>query len=231
MKSKFILIGAMLLAIATTVLFGNYIKSLDNKYKNDKNLVKVVVLNQDVKKNQKITEEMLEIRSYNPNSVLPEAIKNKKDIIGSYTLIDMKAGEVLFVDRFTNQTKEKQFLTRKISEGMRAVSIGVTYVESVSTIIEPEDYVDVIYSKKNPDESFTTSTILGNVRILAVGERITPKNTTVQADVQNAAQSNVGQIKYSSITLELNPVQAQQITNAELSGELKLVLRSELEKK
>lgn len=234
MKSKFILIGAIVFAVATTVLFSKYIKTLDNKYKNDKSLAQVVVLKQDVKKNQKITDDMLEIKSYNTNSVLPAAIKSMKDIEGSYTLIDMKAGELLFADRFTNQTKETELLTRKISEGNRAISIAVTYVESVSTMIEPEDNVDVIYSVKSTNGSFTTSTILENVRVLAVGERIIEsRSTTTAGNAKNAAQSasNGSQAKYTTITLELNPKQADQITNAEENGDLKFVLKSKLEQK
>jgi pilus assembly protein CpaB len=234
MKSKFILIGALVFAVITTVLFSNYIKGLDAKYKSDKNMVQVVVLKQDVKKNQKVTGDMLEIKSYNLNLVLPEAIINMKDIEGSYTLIDMKAGELLFADRFTNQTKETEFLTRKISEGNRAISIGVTYVESVSTLIKPEDHVDVIYSVKNSNGLYATSTILENVRVLAVGDSITEsQNITAANKTQNTATStsNGNQAKYTSITLELNPKQSEQITNAEENGDLKFILRSELEQK
>lgn len=234
MKSKFILIGAIVFAIATTVLFSKYIKTLDTKYKNDKSLAQVVVLKQDVKKNQKVTGNMLEIKSYNSNLVLPAAIKSIKDIEGNYTLIDMKAGELLFADRFTNPTKETESLTRKINDGNRAISIAVTYVESVSTMIEPEDNVDVISSVKNSSGVFATSTILENVRVLAVGERITESKSTTTADnTKNAAQSasNGSQAKYTTITLELNPVQADQITNAEENGHLKFVLKSKHEQK
>jgi pilus assembly protein CpaB len=234
MKSKFILIGAVLFAVATTILFSKYINSLDNKYKNDKSLVQVVVFKQDVKKDQKVIQDMLETKSYNLNSVLPAAIKNMKDIDGSYTLVDMKAGEQLFTDRFTNQTKEKEVLTRKIKEGNRAISIAVSYVQSVSTIIEPEDYVDVISSIKNQNGTYTTTTLLQNIRVLAVGERLTEsKNVTTADNTKNAvaSASNGTQAKYASLTLELNPKQSEQITNAEEDGDLMFELRSSLEQK
>ena len=234
MKSKFILIGAVVFAVVTTILFSKYINGLDNKYKNDKSLVQVVVLNQDAKKNQKITQDMLEVKAYNSNSVLPAAIKDIKEIDGSYTLIDMKAGEPLFADRFTNQTKETEVLTRKIKEGNRAISIAVTYVQSVSTIIEPEDYVDIICSVKNTNGTFITTTILENIRVLAVGERLTEsKNIATTDNAKNAvaSASNGSQAKYASITLELNPKQAEQIINAEANGDLIFDLRSKLEKK
>lgn len=234
MKSKFILIAAVVFAIITTILFSKYINSLDKKYKNDKSLVQVVVFKQDIKKDQKVTQDMLENKSYNLNSVLPGAIKSMKDIDGSYTLVDIKAGEQLFTDRFTNQTKEKDVLSRKIKEGNRAISIAVNYVQSVSTIIEPEDYVDVICSIKSSNGTYLTTTLLENIRVLAVGERLTEsKNITAADSTKNAvaSASSGTQTKYTTITLELNPKQAEQITNAESNGDLVFDLRSKLEQK
>lgn len=236
MKSKFILAIAIIFTVVTTILFSNYLKDLDKKYKSDNNLVQVVVLKQDIKKNQVVTKDMLELKSYSENAVLPEALKDTKGIEGSFALVDMRAGEMLFADRFTTQTKEKEVLARKIGKGNRAVSIGVNYVKSVSTIIEPEDFVDIIYSKKDANGAFTTSTLLENVRVLAVGQRIAePQNSASASDtaksiVQGSNNNNdSGQARYSSITLELNPKQVEQVTNAEMSGDLKFVLRSKLE--
>lgn len=230
MKSKLILILAIVFTVITTFLFNNYLKNLDNKYKNDNNVAQVAVLKKDVKKNQLITNDMLELKSYNSSSVLPGAVKNMKDIEGSYTVVDMKAGELLFPDRFTKQAEEKEYLTRKINKEKRAVSIAVTYVESVSTIVEPEDKVDVIYSKKLPDGTFETKILLQKIRVLAVGERLTESSKNSATDTaKNDAQATTNQAKYTTLTLELDPTQAEQITNAEENGDLKFALRSEFE--
>ncbi|MFL0247777.1 Flp pilus assembly protein CpaB [Candidatus Clostridium stratigraminis] len=232
MKSKFILIGALVFAIVTTFLFSNYVKNLDNKYKNDKNLINVVVLKQNIKKDQKITSDLLEFKAYSVNSIIPGAIKNIKDIDGSYALVDMKAGEQLFIDRFSNQTDESSFLSRKVKEGNRAISIEVNYVESVSTFIEPDDYVDVIFSEKAKDGTINTQTILENIRVLAVGKRM-EESTDAAASAKSTTQgaANTTQAEYNSITLELNPDQIKTIDNADERGNLKFVLRSKFEKK
>jgi pilus assembly protein CpaB len=233
MKSKFILIGALVFAIVTTFLFSNYVKNLDNKYKNDKNLINVVVLKQNIKKDQKVTSGMLEVKAYSANSILPGAIKNIKDIDGSYALVDMKTGEQLFSDRFSNQTDESSFLSRKIKEGNRAISIEANYVESVSTLIEPDDYVDVIFSEKAKDGTINTQTLIENVRVLAVGKRMEESASVAATDTKNTTQgaANPGQAEYNSITLELNPDQIKTIDNADERGNLKFVLRSKFEKK
>lgn len=227
MKSKYILIGALIFAIATTVLFGKYIKDLDKKYRNDKNMVQVVTLKQDISKNTKITKEMLEIKPLSSNAVHPEAIKKVEDIEGSYTLVDMKAGEVLFSNRFSNQMKEKELLTRKIREGNRAVSIEVNYVESVSTMIEPEDYVDVYFTEKGA----STAKILDNIRVLAVGKRIVEKAGSSQGSSDKAKEEGTNQVEYTSVTLELTPDQAISIINADERGNIKFALRSKIETK
>ncbi|GLC28992.1 Flp pilus assembly protein CpaB [Clostridium omnivorum] len=237
MKSKIILIVALVFAIITTVLFSNYVKNLDNKYKNDKNLVKVVVLKQNAKKGQKITSDMLEIKAYSANSILPEAVKSTKDIDGSYALMDMKAGEELFADRFSNQANEKEFLSRKVKEGFRAISIEANFVESVSTLIEPDDCVDILFNEKTQGGTINTQTLLENVKVLAVGKRmVESSNNTVVEGAKNAAKgaqeaANPAQAEYSSITLELNPDQIKVIDNADERGNLKFVLRSKFEKK
>ncbi|MFL0267694.1 Flp pilus assembly protein CpaB [Candidatus Clostridium radicumherbarum] len=232
MKSKFILIGALVFAIITTFLFSNYVKNIDNKYKNDKNMVNVVVLKQNIKKDQKVTNDMVEVKAYSANSIIPGAIKNIKDIEGSYALVDMKAGEQLFTDRFSNQTNETEFLSRKVKEGNRAISIDANYVESVSTLIEPDDYVDVVFSEKAKDGTVNTQTILENIRVLAVGTRM-EESTSALAGTKTTTQgaANTAQAEYKSITLELSPDQIKTIDNADERGSLKFVLRSKFEKK
>jgi pilus assembly protein CpaB len=174
MKSRIILILALIMALITTFFFSRYLKGLDDKYKKNDNRVGVVVAKVPIAKNQRVTKEMLEIKDLSVDSVHPEAVKKAEDIEGSYALTDMKKGEVLFASRFTNQFKETELVTRKIREGLRAVSIEVNFVESVSNLIEPEDYVDVVFSEKlgtsGATSQVSTQILLQNVRVLAVGK-------------------------------------------------------------
>ena len=231
MKSRIILILALIMALITTFFFSRYLKGLDEKYKSSGNRVGVVVAKEPIAKNQRVTKEMLEIKDLSADSVHPEAVKNVKDIEGSYALTDMKKGEVLFASRFANQFKETELVTRKIRDGLRAVSIEVNFVESVSNLIEPEDYVDVVFSEKLNTViplQVSTQILLQNVRVLAVGERITPSEgqsnpTSEETKVSEAAE-------YVSVTLELKPEDTARIINADERGNLKLILRSKVGK-
>lgn len=232
MKSRMILILALIMALITTFFFSRYIKGLDEKYKENDKRVSVVVAKQPIAKNQRVTKEMLEIKDLSIDSVHPEAVKNAVDIEGSYALTDIKQGEVLFASRFTNQFKETELVTRKIREGLRAVSIEVNFVESVSNLIEPEDYVDVVFSEKlgtsGAAVQVSTQILLQNVRVLAVGTRITlsegqSSSEKVKVEVSNEAE-------YVSVTLELKPEDTARIINADERGNLKLILRSKVAK-
>lgn len=234
MKSKYILIIALVMAVLTTIMFGKYLKDLDKRYKSGKDLVEVVVLKQDVKANQRITKEMLEVKSYHAGSVHPDAVKKIQDIEGDYADVDMKAGEVLLPMRFINQVKEQEALTKKIKEGNRAISIEVNFVESVSTMIEPENYVDVLFSEKLSGGGVNTQLLIENVRVLAVGKKIAEtQNSSSVTEVKDAAggAENNTQAAYNSVTLELNPEQIKTIVNADERGNIKFVLRSKLEQK
>lgn len=226
MKSRVILVIALIMAIITTVLFKNYIKGLENKYKEKQKHITIVVPKTDIKKNQKVTKENFELKEFSADSVHDEAIKSIEAIEGNYALIDMKAGEVLFASRFVNQVQESELITRKIKEGYRAVAIGVNYVESVANLIQPEDYVDVIYTfpEDTNNKKFQTSTLFERVRVLAVGKRIIEKSGNDTSRDKTEGE----QVEYSSVTLELKPEDIIKIVNADEKGNIKFVLRSNI---
>jgi len=109
---------------------------------------------------------------------------------------------------------EDKDLTLKIAEGARAVSIGVSDVTAVAKMIQPEDYVDIVYTKDGQ-----TNILLENVRVLAVGKILTDATT----DEKNAETAD-----YGTITLQLYPGDIVKVVNADEVGALKFVLRGKL---
>lgn len=217
MKSKFILIIALVMAIITTVLFRQYLVSMDNRAKAANQTVTVVVAKVDLKANQKVTSDMLESKNVSAGSILSDAIKKNSDIEGKYAVTDLKAGEVLYPIRFTDLVTENKDITLKIAEGARAVSIGVSDVTAVAKMIQPEDYVDIINTQNGQ-----TSVLLENVRVLAVGKMLTDANTTANTT------ANAETADYGTITLQLYPGDVIKVVNANEAGSLKFVLRGKL---
>jgi len=96
----------------------------------------------------------------------------------------------------------------------------------VANLIQPEDYVDVIYTfqEETNSKKFQTATLFENVRVLAVGKRIIEKN----GNKENSDKAEGEQVEYTSVTVELKPEDIIKIVNADEKGNIKFVLRSKI---
>lgn len=106
-----------------------------------------------------------------------------------------------------------------LPSGRRAIATQITADTSAGGFILPNDYVDVIMSRRaenaSAGEGYITETILKNIRVLAIDQ-------TIQED-EEGKKVKVGQ----TATLELTPQQAEIITVAQqMADRLTLSLRS-----
>jgi pilus assembly protein CpaB len=116
--------------------------------------------------------------------------------------------------------KGSGFMAAILPSGMRAVSIGVSPESAASGFILPNDHVDVILTKRDREaekqtgsEVHTASTLLSDVRVLAIDQQVEEKN---------GQKVVVGK----TATLELTPKQVETIELARQTGSLSLALRS-----
>jgi pilus assembly protein CpaB len=105
-------------------------------------------------------------------------------------------------------------LAPTIPVGMRAVTVRVNDVASVSGFVLPGMRVDVLVTGRPPtSEGDMTSTVLQNMLVLSAG-------TTIQADARGQA------IQAPTVTLLATPEQSETLTLAGNEGRLQLVLRN-----
>lgn len=105
-------------------------------------------------------------------------------------------------------------LAPTIPVGMRAVTVRVNDVASVSGFVLPGMRVDVLVTGRPPTaEGDMTSTVLQNMLVLSAG-------TTIQADARGQA------IQAPTVTLLATPGQAETLTLAGNEGRVQLVLRN-----
>src|SRR5258708_3351124 len=105
-------------------------------------------------------------------------------------------------------------LAPTIPVGMRAVSVRVNDVAGVAGFVLPGMHVDVLVTGKPPNgEGDMTSTVLQNILVLSAGQ-------TVQPDARGQA------MPAPTVTLLVNPEQAQTLTLAGADGKVQLVLRN-----
>jgi pilus assembly protein CpaB len=195
------------MGIVTTVLFFNYMKQYKEApaFQNDK-LVDVVAVSQEIRENTQISAGMLVIKQIPESGVHAQALKNSKDAEGKIAATNLAAGEILLPNHLKDQKEEATFVSKKVQEGYRAVSIGVNIVQSVSNLIEPGDFVDVVYSKKDKGTGeLLSKIILDNVHVLAIGRRM------VEAD----KMPETPYVEYAQVTMELTPADGVKAINAD----------------
>jgi len=221
MKSKLIFIVAIVMGIITTALFFQYMKKFDQQAIMEENMVDVVAVSKTIPPNRRITSDMLQIVTVPKMSVHEHTIYEIEDAVGKYTTAQIEANEVLLKHHIQSEKEETIFVSKKVKEGYRAVSVGVNFVQSVSNLIEPEDYVDVIFSEviklENNQTRVDSKQLLSNVRVLAVGRRLVDSTKTEEPYVE-----------YSSVTLELKPADAVKLVNASERGSIQLTLHTKI---
>ena len=99
-----------------------------------------------------------------------------------------------------------------LAETARAISIEVDEFRGVAGFLQPGSKVDVLSTAANANGVSATSTILQNVKVLAVDVRVSPNDGTPEPA--------------RVVTLEVDARQAATLTHAESRGSLKLALRN-----
>lgn len=98
----------------------------------------------------------------------------------------------------------------KIPEGLRAMTITVDKISSISGFLQPTDNIDLLLEYK--DSVFP---VLQNIRVLATGTR---------TRIDKTGRESSG--TFNSITIEVTPEIARKVTLARSLGNMTAVLRS-----
>jgi pilus assembly protein CpaB len=143
-------------------------------------------------------------------STRPDAVT---ELTGSIVRLPVFEGEPIRGEKVVDSST--RIMSSILPSGKRAVSTEITVETGAGGFILPNDRVDVIMVRTSEDSGFLTETILSNIRILAIDQRI-------QED-EEGNKTAVG----STATLELTPEQAQIIAVAQqMAARLTLALRS-----
>lgn len=217
MRSKVVLMLAVVMAMITTVLFFQYIKKFDTTTTVAKaNKVEVVVAIKQIEKNERIEAEKLKVVQVDEQGAHSQSVKNINQVIGKLATSTIVKDEQILSHRIVSEKDETTYVSRKLKEGYRAVSVGVNINQSVTNLIEPEDEVDVILTKTNKvgtTEKVVSQFILKKVRVLAVGRKMVNPEDTEEPYVE-----------YSSVTLELKPEDALILVRSSLEGNIHFIL-------
>ncbi len=179
------------------------------------NFVQVVVARGDLPPGATLTKENLTLAPM-PGSAAPAHTYTSTD-----DLIDRVSAQPLVQGQPINELLlapkgSGQGLQALVPAGMRAVTIEVNEFTGCANLVAPGMNVDVLASFRDDTNKDTVSrTVVQNLKILAVGPRMTPTN-----DDPNAKES------FKSVTLLATPKDAEKVELASYSGRPRLALRS-----
>ncbi|MGI6295654.1 MAG: Flp pilus assembly protein CpaB [Armatimonadota bacterium] len=193
-----VLIAAALVGIITGLIVWNYLPR-------GRPLAETAVATVAVSRGELITRDMVTLKAIARHG---QSTLSSEAVVGKIALANIEKG-----DRFQLDKLGPKGLSAEVPAGMRAVSVGVDAVINVAGFVQPGDHVDVVATYNRGDSAYS-ETILQNVELLAVGQKI------------KAGERETVQQERKTATLIVTPDQAQLVTLAENQGKLRLVLRN-----
>lgn len=144
-------------------------------------------------------------------------ILGEKDALNRVVLYPVSANEPLVSSKLS-LLSGAEGIPSTIDPGHRAVSVQITDVSGVAGLIEPGAHVDVLFTRPGSMTEAITSTILQNVKVLAIGHAVQIGQT-----VDPKAP------KVPVATLIVTPDEAQKLELAKNQGRISLSLRNPLD--
>lgn len=217
-KNVAALVAAVVLALGCAILLKVLIdkkisKSLDTEK------VSYVVANTDLQSGVLVDpydQKVFAVRNDIPakfaqsNAITPDQAESIK---GSLLIANMKRGDILTWQMLN--TDERSQLANKLLPGRRALTIPVDDQSSISSMLKPNDHIDLILSYEK-NGIIVAAPLLQNVRVIATGNKVSANNTKYEGNDSS----------YANITLDLGIEEVSKVTTALDLGKLSAVLRN-----
>ena len=184
-------------------------------------MVQVVVATADIPRGVALSVDQVKIRDF-PKDLAPAgAMTNLDDVVGRVLLMPLVEDEQVLESKLAAKGSGRG-LAMLIPKGMRAFTIQTPNVATgVGGFVLPGNKVDVLLTvtgalgAESGVNSSTTTTLLENVEILAVDQR-----------VDAPADNRVDPKEIRSVTLLTTPEQAAKLNLGQSKGTLHLTLRN-----
>jgi len=217
-NTNWLLLGAaLLLGIGAVYLSNTLIQrklaELEAEAKRGQEMVKVVVASQDLQAGDTISSAVVAVREVPREYVHAAAVTpdNFAEMESQRLSVPLQRGEVL-LPAYSEGNGGTVFSAR-LSKGKRALTFEVDSVNSISGMLRPGDRIDLIYTSR-ANETEVTMPLLSGVTVLATDQSVTKRDELTGKDRP-----------FTTITLEVSPLDADRIIVAKSAGQLTAVLR------
>jgi len=184
-------------------------------------LVRIVIAKRDIAPGHTLDANDLIEAAFPPESVPKGSFRPGAELAGRVAATQVIQGQPL-LDSFLAMTGSGAGAQAIVPPGMRAVTIEVNETSGVAGLLVPGCRVDVVSTLVDQQTKASIArTIVQNVKVLAVGQRLTVNNAGAKNESAMSAEAAVAR----SVTLLVKPREAEAIDLASASGRTRLVLR------
>lgn len=209
------LILAVVLGLAASAVVFFYLNQQSAANVTARQTRPVVVAASDVTFGTKLDRNLLKVVNYPKDSVPPGAYSSLDSVVGQTTKIFLATKEPVLMSKLSTIGGGLSMMVRP---NMRASSVTVNLVSSVSGFVVPGDRVDVLVTidrMGGGTQNASTRTILQNIEVLAAGVK------TESKDQQNKPNTDL-----QTVTLLVDPPSAERMALAMHEGKIHLTLRN-----
>ncbi len=208
-------IVALIFALIATLMLYFYLTKLEEDSKRKEPTTEVIVAKMTIPVRTLITKDMLQIKLYRTDSMPATVFKSMNEVVGKIAKDTIYIGEPIIHEQIADKVYQKLHLAYTIPKGYRAITVQYNPVMGVGGFIQPGDYVDIIgtfTSNENSLNQDVSKLLLQKVLVLAVGEKTDVELTNEKKDI-------------GTITLAVQPKEAEKITFTSEKGSIRLLLR------
>lgn len=220
---------SLVMAILAVFFVQSYVSNIEEKAKKEYGAqVLAVVAKQDIHEDDDINETMLELKSIpktflEPGAIAYEKTTDKSQITnglrsfsGLVAIVPIKKGEQISFNKVV-EPGIRTGLAPEVTPGRRAIAVPVSDTSGVGKLVKPGDRVDVIavLDMGGGKENRIAKTLLQDVGVLAVGHNVTGN---VPRQIEPNLFGGKPRIRalstdstFSTVTLEVDPAQAQAL--------------------
>ena len=184
--------------------------------------VDVIVARLDVVKGEVVNPQTMAVRSIPEDFVSSSAIRpDQFDAFNGMRLAAaLRSGEQLVAAAIVGG--ENMTFSHRVKPGIRALTIAVDEINSISGMLQPGDRIDLLFSARPPGEGAARSQAPEATVPLFQGLLVLATGKQVRAGVDERG----AQRSFSTVTVEVEPEHAQRLVVAQRSGKLTAVLRN-----
>jgi pilus assembly protein CpaB len=229
MKGKPAIIISVLFGVLAWVFVWLYLTTRERELLQIADQRDVVVAATDILPGTAIEENMIAETQVPLKFLQPGAFASIRDAVGQVPAVPIQEGAQI---TGTSMTGVGRSLSTKIPRGRRAVSLAVSDVTGVSSLVRPNNYVDVLATLKlgtapgSADQRTFVTTVFQNILVLAVGQDVGEVTRREASDDGLSSLSGPQQESFTTVTLALTPQQTQDLILAQDIGDVSLALRS-----